>query len=115
VNTHVKSIYHRTAAVALLTCLVPATGLTAQSAQPTLTGAQVDNIVRRSYQYVAMYNVNNKFALKHLAAQKPAGVAEENWLPINRADEGIGAILRIYVPDLAKMKTWAPPKADILK
>ena len=29
-----------------------------------LTDAQVENIVRRSYQYVAMYNVNNKFALK---------------------------------------------------
>jgi hypothetical protein len=30
----------------------------------TLTDQQVENIVRRSYQYVAMYNVNNKFALK---------------------------------------------------
>ena len=29
-----------------------------------LSDAQIDNIVRRSYQYVAMYNVNNKFALK---------------------------------------------------
>ena len=29
-----------------------------------LTDADVENIVRRSYQYVAMYNVNNKFALK---------------------------------------------------
>jgi len=29
-----------------------------------LTDAEIDNIVRRSYQYVAMYNVNNKFALK---------------------------------------------------
>ena len=27
-----------------------------------LTDAQVENIVRRSYQFVAMYNVNNKFA-----------------------------------------------------
>ena len=27
-----------------------------------LTDEQIDNIVRRSYQYVAMYNVNNKFA-----------------------------------------------------
>ena len=30
-----------------------------------LTDAEVENIVRRSYQYVAMYNVNNKFALKN--------------------------------------------------
>ena len=29
-----------------------------------LTDAEVENIVRRSYQYVAMYNVNNKCALK---------------------------------------------------
>ncbi len=29
-----------------------------------LTDEEVENIVRRSYQYVAMYNVNNKFALK---------------------------------------------------
>ena len=28
------------------------------------TDSQVEDIVRRSYQYVAMYNVNNKFALK---------------------------------------------------
>jgi len=29
-----------------------------------LGDAEIDNLVRRSYQYVAMYNVNNKFALK---------------------------------------------------
>ena len=28
-----------------------------------LNDEQIENIVRRSYQYVAMYNVNNKFAL----------------------------------------------------
>ncbi len=28
-----------------------------------LTDAQVEDIVRRSYQYVAMYNVNNKLAI----------------------------------------------------
>jgi Protein of unknown function (DUF1254) len=27
--------------------------------------AELENLVRRSYQYVAMYNVNNKGALKH--------------------------------------------------
>jgi len=30
-----------------------------------LTDEQGENLVRRSYQYVAMYNVNNKFAEKH--------------------------------------------------
>jgi hypothetical protein len=29
-----------------------------------LSDEQVENLVKRSYQYVAMYNVNNKFALK---------------------------------------------------
>ena len=29
-----------------------------------LTDSRIEDIVRRSYQYVAMYNVNNKFALK---------------------------------------------------
>lgn len=37
---------------------------TATVADAQLTDAQVENLVRRSYQYVAMYNVNNKFALK---------------------------------------------------
>jgi hypothetical protein len=34
-----------------------------QGSTAELTDAQVENIVKRSYQYVAMYNVNNKFAL----------------------------------------------------
>jgi hypothetical protein len=51
----------------------------------------------------------------YIAAQKPNGVPEENWLPINRKDENIGAIMRIYVPDMEKMKTWQAPKAELLK
>ncbi len=51
----------------------------------------------------------------YIAAQQPKGVPEENWLPINRKDEGIGAIMRIYVPDLEKMKTWTAPKAETMK
>ena len=46
---------------ALLACLVPA--IAAQGQNASLSDAQVEDIVRRSYQYVAMYNVNNKFAL----------------------------------------------------
>jgi hypothetical protein len=34
-----------------------------KSGNITLTEAQIENIVKRSYQYVAMYNVNNKFAI----------------------------------------------------
>jgi len=51
----------------------------------------------------------------YIAAQKPKGVPEENWLPIERKNEGIGAIMRIYVPDLDKMKAWTPPKAEMVK
>jgi hypothetical protein len=43
------------AAIALLVTTIQASAV-------ELTDAQVDNLVRRSYQYVAMYNVNNKFA-----------------------------------------------------
>ena len=43
------------------------------------------------------------------------GVPDENWLPINRGDEGLDIILRVYVPDLAKMKTTKAPKAVLVK
>lgn len=51
----------------------------------------------------------------YIAAEKPQGVPEENWLPINRQEEAIGAIMRIYVPDLGKMKTWKAPTAEMRK
>ncbi len=50
----------------------------------------------------------------YIAAAKPPGVPEKNWLPINRKDEALDAVLRIYVPDEEKLKTWAPPKAEKL-
>ena len=46
----------------------------------------------------------------HIAAEKPEGVPEENWLPITRKDEVLDVILRVYVPDLVKMKSWTPPR-----
>jgi len=51
----------------------------------------------------------------YVAAEKPEGVPEENWLPINRKDEDMDIILRIYEPDMEKMKTWKTPKAEIVK
>jgi len=51
----------------------------------------------------------------YIAAQKPKGVPEENWLPINRKDEDLSVNLRIYVPDMKKMKTWSPPKAEMVR
>jgi len=49
----------------------------------------------------------------HVAAEKPANIPAENWLPINRGDEGLDIIMRVYVPDLERYKTWKPPKAVI--
>ena len=51
----------------------------------------------------------------YIAAEKPAGVPDENWLPITRKDLELTVTLRIYAPDLEKMKTWKPPKAKMLK
>ena len=63
----------------------------------------------------AGYKLNDDGGIEiHIAAEKPEGVPEENWLPINRGDESIDVILRIYVPDLEAMKTWTPPKAEIV-
>ena len=51
----------------------------------------------------------------YIAAEKPDGVLQENWLPLNRQDEEIDLILRVYVADLEKMKTWIAPKAEKLE
>lgn len=51
----------------------------------------------------------------YVAAEKPESVAEENWLPINRGDEALDLVMRIYAPDLEEMKTWTPPKAERLQ
>jgi hypothetical protein len=48
----------------------------------------------------------------HIAAQQPRGVPEENWLPIERKGEDIDAVMRLYVPDLERFKTWTPPRAE---
>jgi hypothetical protein len=51
----------------------------------------------------------------YISAEKPEGVPEENWLPINREDIEINAMFRIYVPDAKKMKTWKIPQFEIVK
>ena len=50
----------------------------------------------------------------YIAVEKPEGVPNENWLPLIRGDYGIDVILRLYVPDLDKFKTWSPPVAEKL-
>jgi hypothetical protein len=49
-----------------------------------------------------------------VAAEQPDGVPEENWLPINRNDEALDMVMRIYDPDLERLTTWTPPKAEKL-
>lgn len=51
----------------------------------------------------------------NIAVEKPEGVPEENWLPIPREDLDLNPQMRVYVPDLEKMKTWKAPKAEIVK
>ena len=48
----------------------------------------------------------------HIAVENPEGVLDENWLPINRGDEALDLVMRIYAPDVEKLKTWSPPTAE---
>ena len=50
----------------------------------------------------------------YVAAEKPEGVPEENWLPLERKDEFLDVTMRIYDPDMEKIKTWEVPKAEKL-
>jgi hypothetical protein len=50
----------------------------------------------------------------YVAAERPEGVPEDNWLPINRQDEDMDVILRIYVPDLEALGNWRVPTAERL-
>ena len=64
----------------------------------------------------AGYKLNDDGGIEiYVADKKPDGVPEENWLPIDRKDEDIDIILRVYVADLEKMKTWEAPKAEKMK
>ncbi len=51
----------------------------------------------------------------HIAAERPEGVPEENWLPVERGDYGLNMIMRLYAPDLERYKTWSAPKAERIK
>ena len=42
-------------------------------------------------------------------------VFRSDRLPISREDLGIDVIMRVYVPDLEKMKTWKAPKAELVQ
>ena len=51
----------------------------------------------------------------YVAAEKPKGVPEENWLPIERKDVKLTLTMRVYAPDLETFKTWTAPKAEMIK
>ena len=51
------------AAVAVASAPALSGGAAAAQTAADLSGAQIEDIARRSYQYVAMFNVNNKFAM----------------------------------------------------
>ncbi|MDX1281886.1 DUF1214 domain-containing protein [Shewanella colwelliana] len=48
----------------------------------------------------------------HISAEKPADVPAENWLPINRQDERLDIIMRIYDPELEAYKEYSVPNAE---
>ena len=50
----------------------------------------------------------------YIAADSPSGVPAENWLPIERRDEDLNVIMRIYAPDLERYEAWTPPVAEKL-
>jgi hypothetical protein len=51
----------------------------------------------------------------HVAAEQPAGVPVENWLPLQRGDAGVDLIMRLYAPDLDAYRAWTPPKAEVVR
>ncbi len=51
----------------------------------------------------------------HLAAEQPAGVPADNWLPVPRGDYGMDIIMRLYAPDLERYDAWNPPKAALIE
>jgi hypothetical protein len=62
------------------------------------------------------YKLNDEGGIEiYIAAEQPKGVPEENWLPIHRRDEDLEISIRIYAPDMEKMKAWRRPTVEVLK
>ena len=77
-------------------------------------------IPNQRHKYVVGLNsgmkLNDKGGIDiYIAAEKPEGVPEENWLPVQRKDIDLDLIMRIYVPDWDKMKSWKQPVAKMIK
>ena len=64
----------------------------------------------------AGYELNAEGGIEiFISAEKPEGVPDENWLPINRDDIELSLMYRIYAPDAEKMKTWVMPQPEIIR
>src|SRR6478736_10167488 len=95
-----KRDFLRSASLAAMTTVVTIPKWAqATNAQLKLDHAQVENIVRRSYQYVAMYNVNNKGAMD---AHNP--LSTDGWNKIHKSTKLANA----------KMHAIARPNNDTL-
>lgn len=70
----------------------------------TLSDADINNLVEQTDRFVAT----------HIAADKPDGVPEEDWLPIEREHLDLNPMFRLYAPDVEAYEAWGPPKAEQL-
>jgi hypothetical protein len=50
----------------------------------------------------------------YISAEKPEGVPAANWLPINRGDQPLDLMMRLYNPDLAVLPGWTPQPLEKL-
>ena len=77
-----------------LMALVPVYGVSASDkATATLDDVQMENLVRRSYQYVAMYNTNNNFAMQEANPFSTNGW-NKLFIPTGLMDHTVTAIPR---------------------
>jgi hypothetical protein len=51
----------------------------------------------------------------HIAPKQPEGVPTQNWLPSGDKAQQLDMIMRIYGPDVEKMKKWTVPKAELVE
>jgi hypothetical protein len=97
VSTH--SIFKLTVSALLITAIsgcpsAPGrSGIANATAAATLDDAQMENLVRRSYQYVAMYNVNNNFAMQEANPFSTNGW-NKLFVPTGLMDHTVTAIAR---------------------
>jgi hypothetical protein len=97
--------------------LPPAKAFWSATLYDTLNGFFIPNKYKKySVGENAGMKLNDKGGIDiYIAAEKPDGVPMENWLPINREDLGLSLMLRIYAPDLEKLKQWNVPKAETIR